>query len=117
MPECRRSDWKRGEVGSAQAVSAQLAFVEEVVQDESGPVRDGLVREYSRADRQHVGRAGESEVLDEVGDVVGVAAAAGEDLHGEEVLRGSGGDAQARVVEDVRGVLVAAPGGVRTGTA
>jgi hypothetical protein len=53
-------------------------------------------------------------VLDEVRDVVGVAAAAGEDLHGQEVLGGGGGDAQAGVVEDVRGVLVAAPGGVGT---
>ena len=34
-------------------------------------------------------------MLDEVGDVVGVAAAAGEDLHGEEVFGAGGGDAQA----------------------
>jgi len=37
----------------------------------------------------------------------GVAAASGEDLHGEEVLEGGGRDAQAGVVEDVRGVVVA----------
>ena len=96
-------------------IAAALAFVEEVVEDEPGPIRDGLVGEYGRTDRQHVGRAGESEVLDEVGNVFGVAAAAGEDLHGEEVLGGGRGDAEAGVVKDVWGVLVAAPGRVGAG--
>ena len=45
------------------------------VQDEPAPIGDGFIGEYGRADRQHVGRVGESKELDQVGDVVGVSAA------------------------------------------
>jgi hypothetical protein len=80
-----------------------------------GPAELAHVLDITNIQVQDCSEVGEGELVDQEADIVGVTAASGVDFHGEQVLRRGRGDAQPGVLEDLRGVGVAADGDVDAG--
>lgn len=78
---------------------APSALLEDVLEDETSSVRYRFVGKHPDAYRQHILDGAKPQVIDKHPDVVGIAAARGEDLHRQQMLRRRGRHAQTGMVK------------------
>src|SRR6478672_13294693 len=83
--------------GCCAAAAASLLLVEEFLDEEPGPIGDGLGGKVACGDFPHARRGGDSQPVEQQADVFAHAACRN-DFHREKMLRGCAYDMQERVI-------------------